>query len=332
MNILLDHFPQHRQQLRGDHFEETRVKYVLKRFGLEHLKQPILNAYHEVSGEWKLLFPWFYEFVPRFPIRLEAGRLADPLGLGLWKTKGKRVVEGDEQRRAEEAIAAMLRHFSKSNLAKMPEEISYSHCLEPQRPHGFVFPFSGIQHGLVVHDWQSAITGTQVTHRFPNGHMISVCSFKSLLDAVAEVWPNTNEVGDSNDQHEEPLNLPMCRTLAIPTWVLHATATQTEALILSYIIQASQQSTQDGPFRTVVRDGVRWVVTRQTSLAKMLNVSDRSVRNAISGLSTGRSELPLIESRSSREKEPDGKTATYSLLRPLPNSIMQTQQQSGDVS
>lgn len=333
MNNHLDKFPHIRQRLRDDHFEETRVKYVLKRFGLEHLKQPILSAFHEAYGEWELRFQWFYKSVPSFPIYLAAGRPADPLGLGLWKTRRKRVVKGDEQRRAEEAIAALLRNFPNSEAVRMQNELYDYPCPESEgRPHGLVFPCFGVRHGLVVHDWQSPITGSQVTHRFPNGHMISVCSFKSLLDAVAEIWPNTNEDGDSNDQHEEPLDLPIWPTLDVPTWVFHVTATHTEALILSYIIQASQQSIQDGAFRTVVRDGVRWVVTRQTSLAEMLNVSDRSVRNAIRGLSTDKSASPLIESRKSREKEPDGTTAKYSLLRPLPSSIMQTQQQSGYAS
>lgn len=332
MNNLLDHFPQHRQRLRDDDFEETRVKYVLTRFDLEHLKQPILNAFHEAYGEWELRFQWFYKSVPSFPIYLAVERLADPLGLGLWKTKGKRVVKGDEQRRAEEAIAALLRNFHSSKAVRMQDDLYNYPCPESEgRPHGLVFPLGGIRHGLVVHDWQSPITGSQVTHRFPNGRMISVCSFKSLLDAVAEIWPNTNEDDGLDDQPEETLPLPISPTLAIPTWAFDVTTNLTEALVLGYIIHASQQSTQDGEFRTVVRDGVRWVVTRQTILAEMLNVSDRSVRNAIRGLSTGRSALPLIESRSSREKEPDGTTAKYSLLRPLPSSIMQTQQ-SGYVS
>ena len=160
-------------------FEERTVKYILKRFGLEHHKFELLRAYQKCTGETALTLKGFREYFDTFPVVFSSGALPSVIRTCSLPSVFK-------QFRQTPMFTAFVNAYRKD------PELPYA------TPFGFVFKIPYLPRGelgLVVHNRVIDITvpSTRVLWNDDEGRQLVVEPMSTLLDSIAKDWPEPDE-------------------------------------------------------------------------------------------------------------------------------------------
>lgn len=156
-------------RLRQEHFEDGRVRIVLRHLGLA-ASEPALRRRHRETwgGPGRLTFEGFREAYPTFPVVLEAFALSSVGSL---------------------RAAHLFRVFERTSLLdRYLEAYTRREQEAGGRPIGLVIPFGGYRGGVIIHDGDLDVRGTRLVHDVPGDvapHRVTVEPFVRFVRHLA---------------------------------------------------------------------------------------------------------------------------------------------------
>lgn len=238
--------------------ERSRVKLVLRRFGLEDWSARLLEEQDRLGGPPVLSFEAFDNLFPGFPICLEVLPLYRP---------------GTRDRCSQ---TAMFRDFRQYTPYQQFLEIREGRACG--RPIGILYRWPSLRDGLILHDGDFPTKNFKQI--YTRGHeRVTVEHFGRFLRTLAAI-PMPLEV-----LLAPPANTPE----PVPPWqpptswrLAQILPDRTELGVVAFLLEVLFHLPPEIAQRYVERrDGERWVVVAQQELAEKLGVDTRTIQRAL---------------------------------------------------
>ncbi|MEI8371661.1 MAG: HTH domain-containing protein [Planctomycetota bacterium] len=263
--------------------EQSRVKFILREFGLQDWLGGVLDAQKHITGQKRLGFVGFDQLFPGFPICLEVQPFY-------------RLVEHGTC-----SQTALFRDFRRYIPYERFGEVL--DCVGERaggRPVGAIFRWQGINHGLIIHNGDFPTKDFKQVFPWGKRHLTVEHFDRFVRTLAASAWNL-----DSLRSPQDVKNISSEPCKALTPWELARLVTgATELRLLAFLVEVLHYMPPNQSQQYIVRrDGERWVAVNQAYLAEQLHTSVRTVQRAVAALKSN----GLIETRPNDYLENDMK-------------------------
>ena len=250
--------------------EESRVRLILREFGLQDWATKLLiKDHHHTGEEARLSFATFNAVFPGFPIYLEARPL---YALANHSTCSQ---------------TTLFRNFRQYLPYRQFQEVLDDAVeLAGGRPVGMLYRWPGITHGLILHNGDFPMRDFVQTLPWGNGQ-VTVCHFRRFVRTLAAGEWTLQSLRDRTVPKE---SVKDAWHPPSPWKLVTLVPDQAELRLLALLLEILFDMPVSESQRYIVRrGGERWVAVTQEWLTKRLGCSVRNVQRAVKG--SGRQQV-----------------------------------------